>query len=284
MSFKIHTKEALSNKYDDQLTIEHIPPESLNGKGLCLTNRILNSKAGDSLDLAMQNHIKLREFHEGVSGLKIPVYLENVKTDGYLDFTNKDKPLFKFTYKTRHQGTERIEKKLLSKENVNLKMTIPRDNRKTSISFLRTAYLFAFGNLGYSLLFGATKIVNQNFDLIRRQINNPGDIIIKDIVVLNKDLNNLPPGLNIVYEPKEFRSLLVVLEIKTDSKSWRYAVFLPGPDDFGFTAIQNIKTHLSIHKKINFQYSSLSKIDITDSNESNQYYSKWSELNGFYRE
>jgi hypothetical protein len=29
LSFKIHPKEGLSPKYDDQLTIEHIPPKSL---------------------------------------------------------------------------------------------------------------------------------------------------------------------------------------------------------------------------------------------------------------
>ncbi len=284
LSFKIHTKDGLSNEYEDQLTIEHIPPESLNGKGLCLTNRILNSKAGHSLDLDMQNHIMLREFHEGVSSLKTKVYLDNVKMDVCIDFTVKDKPLFKFTYKSRHQGIERVEKKIISKEKVNLEMTLPKDNRNTSISFLRTAYLYAFANLGYSLLFGVTKLVNQNFNLIRKQINNPMDIIIKDIVLLNKNLDDLPLGLSIVYEPKEFRSLLVVLEIKTDIKNWRYAMFLPGPDDYGFTAINNIKTHFSKHERINFQYSTLSKIDITDSNESNQYYKRWEKLNDFYRE
>ena len=284
LSFKIHTKEGLSNEYEDQLTVEHIPPESLNGKGLCLTNRILNSKSGHSLDLAMQNHIQLREFNEGVSVLKTKVYLDNVVMDGNLDFTIKDKPLFKFTYKSRHQGNGRVEEKILSKEKVNLKMTIPRDNRNTSVSFLRTAYLYAFANLGYSLLFGVTKITNQNFDLIRQQIINPEDIIIKDIVVLNRNLDDLPLGLSIVYEPKEFRSLLVVFEIKTDSKNWRYAVFLPGPDDYGFNAINNIKTHLRIHEGVNFQYSTLPKIDITNRNESNQYYISWNKLNGFYRE
>ena len=284
LSFKIFSKEGLSTNWADQLTIEHVPPESLSGKALCLTNRISNSKSGHTLDISVLNHIKIRESNEGISGLKTKVFIEGVKMDGYLDFMNKEKPQFNFSYYKRHQGITRVENKMLTDKTINLKFTIPVDNRDTLISFLRIAYLYAFGHLGYSLIFGVSKLVNPNFDLIRRQINNPEKFLIDDIILINKDLENFQAGLYIVYEPIECRSLFVVFDIVTVNKKWRYGLFLPGPDDFGFKALNNIKLLLNNKKKIDFVYHNIPDIDLTDPIDCMYYVRYWSHKVGFFND
>lgn len=277
LSFKIFSKDGLSSEYEDQLTIEHIPPESLRGKALCLTNRISNSKSGQTLDHAILNHIKNREFKEGISGIELKVFIENVKMDGYFDFTNKEQPKFNFYYKKKHQGHERVLAKMVTDQTFNLKFTVAQDNRKALISFIRIAYLYAFSHLGYSLIFGATKLLNPNFDLIRDQINNPEETIIKDIVLIDKNLNDIDSGLYIIYEPKEYRSLFVVFNLNTVSREWKYGVFLPGADDFGFEAIANIKRALAEYEKIDFKYHAIPILDLTNLYESVYYYKYWQE-------
>jgi hypothetical protein len=264
------------------LTIEHIPPAALKGKRLCLTNRISNSQSGHSLDLALQNHIRLREFHEKVSPLKTTVYIENVKLEGTLDFTNKEKSKINFTSKSKHQGNERVKNKILVDREFNFKFIIPKDSRKTLISLLRTAYLYAYGHIGYSLLFGATKLVNPNYDLIRQQILKPDEKIINDIVIVNKYLDDALLGVNIVYEPKELRSIFVIFPITSENKEWRYGVFLPGPDDFGFEALNNIKDSIK-DERFRFKYYNLPKMDITNIDDNILYYKFWEKHNGVYR-
>lgn len=282
LSFQIHSKNGLSNDYDDQLTVEHIPPESLKGKGLCLTNRISNSQSGHSLDLALQNHIKLREFNEKVSPLKTTVYIEKVKLEGTFDFTNKDKPKIKFISKSQHLGNERVKNKILTDREFKFNFSVQNDGKKTSISLLRTAYLYAFGHIGYSLLFGVTKLVNQNYKLIREQILNPDKSLINNIVIINKNLDNASLGVNIVYDPKEFRSIFVVFPVISEHKEWLYGVFLPGPDDYGFEAINNIKDSIN-DKNFRFKYYNFPKIDITNIEDNRLYYENWTKHNGIYR-
>ncbi|WP_321297303.1 hypothetical protein [Marinifilum fragile] len=284
LSFKIHSRTGLSNEYDDQLTIEHIPPESLNGKGLCLTNKISNSQAGHSLDLALQNHINQREFNERISSLKTKVYIENVKMTGELDFTDKNNPKFNFSTKKWHEGNKRAVNKINEEGKFKVRFSFLKDNWKTQVSFLRTAYLFAFSHLGYSLLFGATKVVNPNYDLIRQQVLAPEKKIVNDIIILNKDLEGISLGVNIVHEPYECRSLLVVFELETVNKKWRYGVFLPGPDDYGFKAIEKIKENFENNLKFNFKFTHIPKLDIKSLSDSQFYYNSWEKINGFYNE
>lgn len=282
LSFKIYTKDGLSDKYYDQLTVEHIPPESLNGKALCLTNRISNSKSGHTLDSALQNHIKLRGYKEKVAPLKTTVYIDKVKFYGTIDFTKENNPKIQFISKSKHQGNERVKNKILKDREFKFSLSISNDDRKTSISLLRTAYLYAFGQIGYSLLFGATKLVNPNYKLIREQILNHDKKLINNLVIIKEDLDDATLGINVVFEPKEFRSIFIVFPIITENKEWRYGVFLPGPDDYGFEGINNI-TEATRKQGVRFKYYNIPRVDLTNIEDCRLYYNIWNTHNGIYR-
>ena len=89
----------------------------------------------------------------------------------------------------------------------------------------------------------------------------------------------MPLGVNIIYEPKDYRCLFVVFNLKTENKFWKYGVFLPGPDNFGFQAISNIKIALK-ENKLDFKCQSVPKIDFTNFDESVFFYHQWEKLNG----
>lgn len=280
LSLKIHTKEGLSDKYADQLTLEHIPPESLNGKPLCLTNKVYNSLAGHTLDIALLNHIKLKEFHEGLSPLPVNGYFDNVKVKSSFNTQDKDNPVITLDLSQGHYGIKKVENKLKNKDFFKFTFKMPNDDRKFMISLLRTAYLMAFSHLGYSLIFGTHQIINQSYELIRRQILNPGESIIEDIFPFYKNLNNNPLGLYIVHEPKELRALFVLFSVETENSMWRYGIFLPGPDEYGLKPLSELRNKVNQKEKITFQSLPIPRIDLTNKDDSIKYYKMWADLNG----
>jgi hypothetical protein len=283
LSLKIHTKEGLSRMCQDQLTIEHVPPESLKGKAICLTNKIANSQSGHSLDLSLLKHINLRDFNEGLAPYNLSAYFDGVKVKSSIDLKDPDKPAFLFNTSERHLGNERIEKKIKAKEPFKLSFKILKDDSNYRIAILRTAYLYAFGHLGYSLIFGMTTVINQNYELIRNQISQPDKEIVKDVISFQKNIPKNQVGVNIIYEPKEFRSLFVVFEVETATSNWRYGVFLPGPDDYGFMALCLLKDRLNQGGSITFKSFNIPRLDLTDRESCLEYYQKWEKFNGIYK-
>jgi len=283
LSLNIHTREGLSSKFQDQLTVEHVPPESLKGKAICLTNKSANSQSGYSLDISLLKHINLRDFKEGLAPYNLNAYFDDVKVKSSIDLRNPDKPAFRFDTSQRHLGNVRIERKLKDKEPFKLSFKVLKDDSNCRIAILRTAYLYAFGHLGYSLLFGMTKVINQNYELIRSQISQPDKEIIKDIISFRKNIPKTQVGVNIIYEPNEFRSIFVVFEVETATSNWRYGVFLPGPDDYGFTATNLLKDRLAKGGSITFKSFNIPRVDLTSRASCLEYYRKWEEFNGIYK-
>lgn len=279
LSLKIHTKEALSDKFADQLTIEHVPPGSLHGKPLCLTNKISNNQAGYTLDIALLNRVKLIEFHEGVSPLEVNGYIDNIKIKGSFNAQDKENPVIALDLSKSHQGIKKIENKLKNKDVSKYTFKMPLVDRKFKISLLRTAYLIAFGHLGYSLIFGNHQIINPSYELIRNQIVKPEENIIEDILPFNKSLHNNPLGVYLIHKPKELRSIFVVFSLKTTNATWRYGIFLPGPDEYGLTALSELKKKLSNKEKISFESIPIPKLDLTKKEDSIAYYRFWNEKN-----
>jgi hypothetical protein len=255
----------------------------LKGKAICLTNKSANCQSGSSLDLSLLKHINLRDFKEGLAPYNLNAYLDDVKVRSSIDLKDPEKPSFRFDTSKRHLGNERIERKLKEREPFKLTFKVLKDDSNYRIAILRTAYLYAFGHLGYSLLFGMTKVINQNYELIRSQIFQPEKELIMDIISFQKNIPKTQVGVNIIYEPNEFRSIFVVFEVGTATSTWRYGVFLPGPDDYGFTAISLLKERIKQEGSITFKSFNIPRIDLTSRVSCLEYYRKWEEFNGIYK-
>ncbi|PVY39253.1 hypothetical protein [Pontibacter virosus] len=91
-------------------------------------------------------------------------------------------------------------------------------------------------------------------------------------------------GVNIIYEPKEVRSLLVVFDLKTEFAKHRFCVILPGPGDFGFSAFINFKELLIKNKTVDFKaFTFPKKLMLENPLDSIEYWFEWEKLNGFTR-
>lgn len=281
LSFKIFAKRDLGDDLPQILTIEHAPPESAGGRGICLTSKKSNSYAGGKLDHKLIDLIKIKEYNAGIKPLVTTGYVDGVKWNMKLDLKRQNKPAFQFLTKNWHNGNQRIVDSIKANGTFNVTWTVPKISRTTGISLLKTAYIIAFSQIGYSLLFGLKTVVNQSYELLRQQIAEPDLDIINDVPYLDKGIDDVPNGVHVVYEPVDCRSLFIIFELKSVSQAWKYGVFLPGPDEYGLKAYTEILRRTS-NKNVpfNFKGKQIPRLNIRVLDEVRYFYELWTELNG----
>ncbi|MBP6184256.1 MAG: hypothetical protein KA479_04895 [Saprospiraceae bacterium] len=280
LSFRVHTKEGLDEKFEDQLTAEHAPPKSLNGKVVALTTKNLNTKSGHTYDTKLEKFINLIDFKNGVSDIATTYRIDNsFSIKG--EVSKRDQLQFNFQTKTFHQGAQKFLNLLKSGEQFRIEFSLP-NSKRPDLAFLRIAYLIAFGELGYSALFGRISYINSSMAIIRQQLLNPETSIISNIPILKDNFPDEFLGVNIIYHPKEIKALFVVFDLETDNNRHRYGVFLPGPDSFGFKFQEYLTKAKSIDNEIKFEaYTFPQKLDLTKFEDSIHYYEAWEKLNGW---
>ncbi len=278
LSFKIFTREGLDNSFDDQLTAEHAPPESLNGKTVALTTKLLNNESGHSQDIKLLNYIKTKEFAEGCSPIETKFKINN-------DFSlkgsiaKKEHLEFVITTKNFHEGAKRFMELFDSQKLFNVNFSLP-NLRGCELTFLRTAYILAFSQLGYSYLFGGSHYINPNSEIIRKQLFYPDKKIIPFIPIIKEDFPDEFLGTNIISYPNELKSLLVIFDLKVDKKNHRYGVILPGPDAHGFKAYKWF-SEFDKNKKITFDAHLITdSLDLTTLEGSIRFLKAWEAFNG----
>lgn len=279
LSFKAFTREHLNECSDNQLTAEHAPPNSLKGKIVALTAKLLNNQSGHLFDVKIQEYINEEEFKEGLS--VFPTKFKINKDFSLRGLISRSEKLeFHIQTKSFHQGAERFLNLWKSQAEFCVELSLPKSKRP-DLAFLRIAYLLAFGKLGYSLLFGGASYVNQNMELLREQLEKPEASLIANIPILREQFPDDFLGVSIIKNPKELRSVLVVFDLETENKKHRYGVLLPGPDKYGFKVYDCLKELSNKQKIVNFDIQPFpKKLDLTKYDDSIRFLRIWGELFG----
>ena len=98
---------------------------------------------------------------------------------------------------------------------------------RPEVALLRIAYLLAYSFFEYGFL------LNFNLRQIRQQIQSPQQKLLPHWGITTWDYSDETLGTNVVKEPKELRSFLVVFDLKTPNRTTRHGVLLPGPTQPG---------------------------------------------------
>jgi hypothetical protein len=283
LSFQIYNKQGVQNKFSDQLTDEHVPPDSLGGKVMCLTSKDSNSKSGHLLDTQLLNHIQWIELNAGVGEYKTKFKFESGGSTPLI-FSQSGENSFSLLFKPTsfHPGIERALEQAKMEKKISGEFFLPNtmENRLVQIALLRVAYLYTFGTLGYSYLFGGSRIVNLSNQEIREQIERPKERVIQNIPIFREDFPDDLVGVNLVHSPKEIRGIFTVFDL-TLEKKWRFGVMLPGLDDYGLQAYSAVFHLLNKGQKLDFQYVNQRQINLEDGEESLSLWRAWEKLNGW---
>lgn len=233
--------EAVDN---GDLTLEHVPQESVGGKGITLTCRRCNSTAGHTIDAALHGRERFLELGRAVSGRggqfegPVKVTIEGVTTNARLVFRDG-----KFMIEVREKVNnpthfkrqietlkERQQRNSGEAKNFNLDAKVKFNFDRARIADLRAAFLAAFAKFGYRYAYHPRLVP------IRKQILRPDETLIDGAWWIANPVFTEDPMMIMITSPLtavmvRLRSVLVFLP------------WLEGQDDF----YPAIRKHFASH-------------------------------------
>lgn len=223
---------------DAELTLEHVPPESVGGKPILITCKDCNSNCGADLEICLMNELEIVHTlnHLDTIPQKSRLAFNGVKINAQTIFSKAEG--FTFMISPDNNNPIEFEKFMTeaknSKDGYEIKLAANITNRKrdydlANIALLKSAYLMAFQKLGYMY------VLNANTNIIRDQIHNPKKNVIGNAFIIdikNDVLENLSDG---VYYAKlnSFGCIIVIMELKLRKSEIKHrkVIVLPHPKD-----------------------------------------------------
>lgn len=250
----IFLENQLEISSENYLTLEHNPPDSLGGKANILTCKSCNNKLGHKCDVALLNYLLDQDFKNFKPNSKHRTILKNPKGDkvtAIINWDNDGKLII--DVKGKHSNPKDLkniieseEKGIFPNENDpysfftskwNFEFESPNkgDMRLASIALLKIGYLLAFEKFGHIFLF------NKNLDIIRKQILNPDENIIKDPFWINYNFPENLLGMSIIEKPKKLNAFVSTFKLVTPSGSPQISIVLPKYGENDYEIYQNMR-------------------------------------------
>lgn len=231
----------LSDKADNKLTLEHVPPESLGGHGIVLTCAECNNGAGSTYDNHLVQWIREKDdrsfnfssFKKGkliIKGLSKPLnvsfkYTPDIQKNFDVEqpFTVLGVDRIDISVNSNHPDLIKEYNDRIDKSNVEFVFPVKADEYKAGIALLKSAYLTMFARFGYSFLF------DEVYNDIRAALLDINKLILSTGFFCDEIRNEFLDGAylsNLI--SVEGIICLTTLSAKKGSK-YRYATHLPIP-------------------------------------------------------
>lgn len=250
---RVFTKD----KWQD-LTLEHVPPERVGGKAIVVTCAACNSISGFTLDTHLVREQDFLDFGDGLPGSSlVGEYSVNDvphKLWARFSFGPHGEWIVEGDPHPKRTNPEYLQEAMDSLEETSwkdfrMKFYFKGHNRRRMcLSLLRAAYLWGFATFGYIFLF------NPHMERIRQQFADPTQDLI-DCGVLEGDFSSAGIGVNIIREPTELRSYLVVFELPSKLGTLRRkAMVLPAPFEDSLDVYKQLKdrSHSTVSLKLTY--------------------------------
>ena len=251
-----------------RLTLDHVPAKALGGKdsdtvficGECNHNRAskLDAAAKEATDLwALSSSIPGSSTEIKLAlgdGLELPAEM-SIDSQGHLVISRNPKQIdpgsrvAEQERNTIHTWLQRPDRRITAQ--IRLRT---RPVQHASLAYLRYAYLIFFRWFGYA------GIVLSNLAPVRDQLLNPDDKFLQGTWDLeHTELRQLPPGVYVIREPKEWRAFLVIYHLRIHGQRKQKSIILPGfgneSSDIGWKPI----SHTGSSSIVNLEVISLPK-------------------------
>lgn len=209
------------------LTLEHVPPDSIDGRGIVLTCHQCNSKAGHTIEAQLHRRRELIKFVQALTGegnYSGRIQLTMSETETNVDAEIEDRQLRMVVPDEINDPEHRegqfekldqmVENDTWDGYKFNVSPAIRYNPRVADLSYLKSGYLAAFASLGYLY------VMQKSLEVVREQISNPEDQLIPNYMI------TLPKS-----EPTERKMVRVeeplnAIAVQID----RHLVFLPPVD------------------------------------------------------
>ena len=286
LALTVHKSSCLNEGSVNQLSLEHVPPEAMGGKAICLIRKDINSIFGHTVDNKVLQTIKARRFFKGESSIRGRVSFNLQRLQHiHANITILPGDVVNIVIDPGAKNMGLVEKEITNKGiwaglQQQLSFSVPvKSDMEFKAALLRYAYLKAFAVFGYALIFGPKKFINPHYEIIRQQILSPQEQIIPFIPVF---INvNIPfEGVGVVTSPEEMKSFISMFPLNLEGKIDYCSVFLPAPDDRGFSAYSFCHNNIGNAKQLNLQVRQIIPIQLDDPKAAFFPYHIWKNLNG----
>lgn len=256
----IFRREAiLSHDGQSVLTVEHVPPQAVGAKKTVLTCKICNNDHGSKLDSHFHRKLQGGKFLSMTPGEKMQAEFKvngEILTRGRMEISESGNIEIFFDGKRTNPKHEKelIDFVTSDTNKKSVKLTFTTHNRRLAkLSILRSAYLWAFCELGYAFIF------SKGAERIRQLIQNYEEK--NDVpMVVEHGIGDPLLGINIIVSPEEIRGYLIGLRISEGNFSQNIGVFLPGAYLNESPFFDYIGT-IHKEKKFTFQYNQMPPVD-----------------------
>lgn len=277
LCFKIFGKSALSDEFVDQLTEEHVPPDSLGGSVKLLLCKPCNNNAGATLDADLFKAMNQKDFPDKIPRSYVKSrFLVNEKLYlGGAMIHNPNGFEFKINKKSSHHYHYDVfwGLKKSKPERINVQFKLVQKTRTVQVALFQIAYLHLYSSFGFSSL------INPGMYKIRQQLQEHESELIKGLYSFDVDLKDFPEGISLVNETAELRSFAVTFKLQTGLSNRAYMVLLPGRSSPGLDIYRNIIELNKKSPKIDFQLTHLNADDIVPHEERTFWYHRfWQEV------
>jgi hypothetical protein len=197
----------------DAFTFEHVPPESVGGRRLCLTCGECNHRAGTKLDHHVKTAVELREIVAGQRDMPVQVTLEEHghrisarmrKTDAGYELAGVPEKSDKRAHKAFFDTLDEIAATGRTDWSFRLHWEVRYRADAERISWLRTAFLVAFSMLGYRYAY-----LNA-LSAVRHQIKEPDKMLLPPFLLRAEGAAPEARAIAFVREPEPFRGCIMV--------------------------------------------------------------------------
>jgi hypothetical protein len=227
-----------------------------------------NNRDGNRLDAHIVNRLETEAFLRGHSDrpMKSNLIVGGQKASVNWSFRGGNAPnsdIYIVEKATRRRTTEIINDALSRGTPGELTLNFPwrHKQRVSQVAMLRMAFLLTFRKFGYAFA------LNECMDPVLRQINCPEELLLPSAFCLDFDRPVIDDNaIMIVKEPKEFRSLVVMLNMRVQKHIVSKGVILPGPFDTDLGIYERHDVLRSKGEKFKWTGANLNKCEI-DLNE-----------------
>ena len=191
----------------EALTLEHVPPEAVGGKALCLLCKPCNNGSGHSTDAALHERAEAAQvLRTGQSRRFLKLKIEELALNGTIERKDDGSEVQLATGRNDPAKVEEFLRRMRNSEpGAQLQVWYPNrfNDHFAMVGYLKVAYLYAFAKFGYGY------ILRPCLDSVRLQIREPskktiwkwwlgrdGDLGQTILYLLDRPLNCLAVAIN----------------------------------------------------------------------------------------
>ena len=219
----------------NKLSIEHVPQQSLKGKGLILTDKEFNNNDGGTKDKKILNYFKYRNYKDGVGPIDAKFYAPDIINGAlsgklYSGTIKDGKAEVKFGFPNKTVNTLKERGLIDDWSGLKLRFKVDYTPEINKSALLKAAYLIAFSKLGYRLLFNFQGIKNNSYGIIIKELAEQEVSEDFPLIFTNNLGVNMPDNIGIV-ENEQFKLLITKVCYNLDGQEYIYHLILPHPED-----------------------------------------------------